>query len=119
MCAAHPERGTATFRELDPDLQQSLDNFRASMLGRCDGLAEAWKSYFDTANLGRVNEEDFVRAVESEGFASKNPKKMFQALKPQKFSNSINEQDFKSLLTGLPTPEERELAWVGSRGLGE
>lgn len=106
------DRGTAMFRDIDPDSQQMLDVFREELVGRFGSITEAWKSCFDPANTGIVTEADFVKAAESLPTVVKSASKLYRALLARPSQHSLIKTDFRALLIGLRSFQERENVWA-------
>jgi len=101
------------FRDIDEEAAGILDGFRELLLDKAGSLLGAWRECLDVDGMGRVDEEEFIRACKSLDVSSiAKPKKIFRLLLARHGQRSLVCQDLRALLIGLPA-SERAVVWSG------
>eukprot|EP00931_Biecheleriopsis_adriatica_P007443 TRINITY_DN108721_c0_g1_i1.p1 TRINITY_DN108721_c0_g1~~TRINITY_DN108721_c0_g1_i1.p1 ORF type:complete len:1204 (+),score=286.18 TRINITY_DN108721_c0_g1_i1:87-3614(+) len=105
------ESTTITFKDMDEDSARILDNFRSQLVEKFGSILQAWHEGLDSDSAGRLDEEHFIKALQSCGIVVKSPKKVFKMLLARHGQRSIVLEDLQALLIGI-VPNERVEVWA-------
>lgn len=108
LCKGQP---SIQFADIDFEASRLLDGFREQLLEAKGTLLQAWHDGLDTDGSGRLDEEHFVKGLQSLGIVVKNPKKLFRLLLARHGQRSLILEDFQALLIGVPS-SERAPVWA-------
>jgi len=104
------DKTTISFRDLDPDSANILDEFRDWMVSNCDNIVKAWRTVIDSENRVAIDEAEFLNKMVGK---VKTPKKLFKLLLIRLGQRSIMVEDLEALLVSVPA-KERKAIWDGS-----
>jgi len=103
------DKTTITFRDLDPDAANTLDEFRNWMISSSGNILEAWHRIIDPEGREHVDEAEFLNKMVGR---VKTPKKLFRLLLGRIGQRSLVLEDLESLLICVPQAE-RKAIWSG------
>eukprot|EP00928_Gymnodinium_smaydae_P042025 TRINITY_DN2836_c1_g2_i2.p1 TRINITY_DN2836_c1_g2~~TRINITY_DN2836_c1_g2_i2.p1 ORF type:complete len:1297 (+),score=271.84 TRINITY_DN2836_c1_g2_i2:114-4004(+) len=86
------ETGSLRFKDLDPETDAMLIEFRAKILEKYPNMLIAWVKGFDMKSTGIVNESTFVKACEGIGYAD--AATLFKRIQPDSHRSFITIRDF-------------------------
>jgi len=109
-------RAGATFKDIDPEAFKGLAVLREQLVGKYGSLVQAWDQCIDVDLVGRVDESEFVAALEAGiGAPQKTAKKYFSLLRSRPGQRSLACEDLQALLITVP---QDQYAAVWSSGSG-
>lgn len=104
------QRHFLTFHDLDCQAASLLDSMREQLVDKFGSLMDAW-DHLEEAACGLLDEESFVKSLDSVGVMAKRPKTLFKLLLSwPPAQRSLVMEDFQALLIGVPLAEQ-EVLW--------
>eukprot|EP00435_Cladocopium_sp_Y103_P013542 s848_g3.t1 len=104
------QRHFLTFHDLDCQAASLLDSMREQLVDKFGSLMDAW-DHLEEAACGLLDEESFVKSLDSVGVMAKRPKTLFKLLLSwPPAQRTLVMEDFQALLIGVPLAEQ-EVLW--------
>jgi len=92
-------------KDLDPVAASSLTVLREHLLRRFHCLAEAWYKGLDPVGAERIDEEEFIKALQKNEVKLKHPGRAFKLLLTRLGQRSIVKDDLQALLLTAPASD--------------
>jgi len=103
------QRHFLTFHDLDCQAASLLESMREQLVDKFGSLMDAW-DHLEEAACGMLDEESFVKSLDSVGVMAKRPKMLFKLLLSwPPAQRTLVMEDFQALLIGVPLAEQEEL----------
>ena len=100
------ERPHVTFHDVDDQAASLLESIREQFVEKFGSIIEAWSKLEESAG-GLLDEESFIKSINSLGIAVKRPKKLFKLLLSwPPAQKTLVIEDFLALLIGAPLAEQ-------------